>query len=173
MHAHRWLVVLVTAALLAGCSRAELSDPHRHVVDVHARPWTIEGATEARIVRAAAPAGLEKKEVAENPGRTARAYVVNMPIGPNAYRERIFIDDLAARETFEIVDIPLAHRPYSDLVWIDERHLTLDRWSSPHYGIHYVVDAAMRRMVLACPFPDQFYLDMQDPKKAPSERTSR
>jgi hypothetical protein len=155
----------VALALLAACGRPPFTDPHRHVVDVHARPWTIEGATEARIVRAAAPAGLEKKEVAENPGRTARAYVVNMPIGPNAYRERIFIDDLAARETFEIVDIPLPHRPYSDLVWLDGRHLAFDRWSSPHYGIHYVVDAATRRLVLARPFPDQFYLDMQDPNR--------
>jgi hypothetical protein len=55
----------------------------------------------------------------------------------------------------------MEHRDFSDLVWVNDRYLVFDRWSSPHYGMHYIFDVTQKKLLLATPFPDQFYLDQQ------------
>ena len=62
-----------------------------------------------------------------------------------------------------MVCLPLPHRPLSDLVWVMDRYLVFDRWSTPHYGIHYVLDAPEQRLILAVPFADSLFLESQRP----------
>jgi hypothetical protein len=68
-----------------------------------------------------------------------------------------------ASEPVELSGLPLPHRPITGLVWVWDRYLVFDRWSTPHYGIHYVVDAEERTLLLAAPFADSLYLDRQRP----------
>ena len=78
---------------------------------------------------------------------------------------RLFVAERKTGKIFEIRGLPLEWRPFSDLIWADNRTLMFDRWSQPHYGIHYAVNVEGRRLVAAVPFPDKFYLEQQRPKR--------
>jgi hypothetical protein len=68
---------------------------------------------------------------------------------------RLFVTERRTGKIFEIKGLPLEWRPFSDLIWADNRTLMFDRWSQPHYGVHYAVNVETRRLVAAVPFPDQ------------------
>jgi hypothetical protein len=70
-------------------------------------------------------------------------------------RVRLFVVEHATGRTREIRGLPFAWRPFSDLAWVDDRTLVFDRWSSPHAGMHYAVDAAGGTLVAAVPFHDR------------------
>ena len=121
-------------------------------------------ATDARLVWVDPPPPDRIQNVVTNQNKTARAYVVEKAWTGVSVRDHIQIEDLNSQKIFEIEGIPLEHRPYSDLVWVGTRYLVFDRWSQPHYGMHYVVDIQRKKVILAHPFPDQFFLDQQKPK---------
>jgi hypothetical protein len=77
---------------------------------------------------------------------------------------RLFVTERRSGKTFEIRGLPLEWRPFSDLIWANDHLLMFDRWSQPHYGVHYAVNVKTRRLV-AAPFPDKFYLKQQRPKR--------
>lgn len=79
---------------------------------------------------------------------------------------RIFVAEPKRGKVLEIRGLPLEWRPFSNLIWADDRTLMFDRWSQPHYGVHYAVDVQRRKLVAALPFPDKFYLEQQRPKPA-------
>lgn len=135
-------------------NQTELPDPHHHVVSFRRREC---GGVDPAIYIAevaAQPRGM-RENVTTNRNRTFRAFTMEADDG-----FRIFIQDMRRRKTYEIRDATLPYRPFSDLVWVGDT-LIFDRWSQPHYGFHYAADARRRAMILACPFPDQFYLDQQ------------
>lgn len=67
---------------------------------------------------------------------------------------RIYFSERATGKTYELTGLPLPHRPFSKLVWLNNRTLVFDRWSQPHYGIHYAVDVKQKKVVIASAFPD-------------------
>ena len=77
---------------------------------------------------------------------------------------RVYFMERRTGKTYEVRGLPLPHRPFSDLVWTNDRTLVFDRWSQPHYGIHYAVNARRRKLIAASAFPDEFYLEQQRPK---------
>jgi hypothetical protein len=158
-------ILFFAALVVAGCARTTIPDPHNHVVDVHKQPWDTKIAPDVKLIQVVPPSTAAKRSAVLNPSGTIRAYVVELPWRGDSVRDHIYLDYLTTNETYEVVGVPLPHRPFSDLVWASDRYLVFDRWSQPHYGVHYVVDAVSRRLVLARPFPDQFYLDSQKPKE--------
>jgi hypothetical protein len=40
-----------------------------------------------------------------------------------------------------------------------------DRWSQPHYGVHYAVNIKSRKLLIAAPFGDKFYWEQQRPTR--------
>jgi hypothetical protein len=76
----------------------------------------------------------------------------------------IYFVERGTGKGYEVRGLPLPHRPFSDLVWVNNRTLVFDRWSQPHYGIHYVVNVRRKKLVRASAFPDEFYLEQQRPK---------
>jgi len=142
-------------------------DPHHHVVDVHDQGGPDVEISDVKLLTATAPR-KRPRDIATNQAATVRAYIVEKAWTANSVREHIQIEYLDSGKVFEIVGIPLEHRPYSDLTWVGDRYLVFDRWSQPHYGMHYVVDVVKKQLILASGFPDQFYLDSQKPKEQPT-----
>ena len=70
-------------------------------------------------------------------------------------RFRLYVADRRTHRVREVRGIPFEWRPFSDLAWKDGRTLLFDRWSSPHDGVHYVVDVARGRLAAAAGFHDR------------------
>ena len=107
-------------------------------------------------------AGMIKENLRTNRSKKYDAFTVS--------GTRLFVTERRMGKIFEIRGLPLGWRPFSDLIWADSRTLMFDRWSQPHYGIHYAVDVEGRRLVAAVPFPDKFYLEQQRPKRRSRRR---
>lgn len=166
-------LAFVAVGLLTVCAYADMSipDPHNHVVDVHAFPWSVELAKDVVIMEVEAPVidpidASNQRNFVENDSKTKRAFILEAGGPPEWQCEYVYYQEFSTDQVFVILGIPFAHRPFSDLVWVQDRYLVFDRWSQPHYGIHYVVDTELRKLVLARPFPDQFLLDSQNPEES-------
>ncbi len=101
-------------------------------------------------------AGMKKENLITSRSRRYDAFTVSLT--------RLFVAERRTGKIFEICGLPLEWRPFSDLIWANDRRLMFDRWSQPHFGVHYAVDVKRRRLVVAVPFPDKFYFDQQRPK---------
>jgi hypothetical protein len=126
-----------------------LPDPHHHVVDVSSPGLLAEVLPDFRIVAVRPPAELARDEIVLNAAGTYRAFA-----GCDESC-RVFFEVTASGDTFEILGLPLPGRPFSGLVWVTDDILVFDRWSQPHYGLHYAVDVRARSLLLAAPFPDE------------------
>ena len=149
------LSILIVGLLAAGCTSTHIVDPHNHVVDVHTKPFSAANVPNARMVRVDPPPNDRLRNIVTNQAATMRAYIVDKAWIGESTREHIQIQYLDSGKVFEIEGIPLEYRPFSDLVWVDNRYLVFDRWSQPHYGMHYVVDTLNKKLILSTPFSDQ------------------
>lgn len=77
---------------------------------------------------------------------------------------RIYFVERQIGRVYEVRGLPLLHRPFSYLLWVNNWTLVFDRWSQPHYGIHYVVNARRKKLERASAFPDEFYMQQQNRK---------
>ena len=68
---------------------------------------------------------------------------------------RLLVSDRTAGKVFEIKGLPMEWRPFSDLAWMNNQTLLFDRWSQPHYGVHYEVNVKLKKLIRAVPFPDK------------------
>lgn len=109
---------------------------------------------------------IDKSATKENPARSRdRRYEAFTTYTPNeSLSFRIYFVERATGKVYEVRGLPLSHRPFSNLSFVNNRMLAFDRWSQPHYGVHYVVDVREKRLVIAAAFPDEFYLEQQRPK---------
>jgi len=108
-----------------------------------------EVAPDFQVVAVQPAPDLVRDEVVVNPAGTYRAFT------GCAETCRIFFEAIATGKVFEIQGLPLPWRPFSALVWVTDDILVFDRWSQPHYGIHYAVDVGERTLLVAAPFPDE------------------
>lgn len=67
---------------------------------------------------------------------------------------RLFVLERRTRKLLQITGLPLEWRPFSDLTWADSQTLMFDRWSQPHYGVHYKVNVISRKLLVVAPFGD-------------------
>ena len=159
------LCFIITVLVLPtfGCSlqhpapEVQLLDPTGHLVDVHALPWSIDLAPNVNVVEIDPPSSMKREQLTRSGDATAYVVARSDPNDPQI--EYVYFDRNS--KTYRIEGVPLGHRPISDVVWASPRYLVFDRWSQPHYGVHYVVDTEQLCVVHICPFPDQFYLDQQ------------
>lgn len=152
---------VIICLLATGCTSVHFADPHGHVVDVHAKPWS---GSPLRMVRVDPPPSDSIRDIVTNQSATVRAYVFEKPWKSGTFRDHIQIQFLDSGKVFEIERHPLEYRPFSDLVWIEDRYLVFDSWTQPHFGWHNVVDVMKRERILVTSFPDQFWYDQQKPK---------
>jgi len=101
-----------------------------------------------------------------NPVGTLSASVLCVFVDAVRCQDRIFVKELASGDVIEIQGIPLPHRPFTNLQWLDDSLLTVDRWSQPHYGIRYIFDVPAQEVIVAAAIFDEFYAGTASP---PSE----
>jgi hypothetical protein len=147
---------LMLTAVSVSAAQNRPPDPHKHVVDVHAEPWNTDLAAEAKVIALEGVAG-DMRDSVLSPGGRWLAFVFTTP----TEWARVGFQDIRSGKRYQVVNLPLPYRPISDIVWIDSALVAFDRWSQPHYGIHYIVDVYRNCLVLATPFPDEFYLRQQ------------
>lgn len=126
-----------------------LVDPHHHVVDISKAWLDPQIVATFKIVEVSIEPDLERENNTKNQNGTFQAFTT---CGQSC---RIFIEELKTSKIYELQGLPLEWRPFSDLVWITNDILVFDRWSQPHYGVHYAVNMKERKLILASPFPDQ------------------
>lgn len=136
------------SVLIAVASFATSDGAHHHskLGDV-----TEEVLANVRIVAVTLEAGVKKEDFAKSRDGKYEAFTLFRE-GPES--NRIFFTDKGTGKIYEISGLALSHRPFSDLEWLNNRTLVFDRWSQPHYGIHYVVDVKKRKVMSAAAFPD-------------------
>jgi len=127
---------------------------HRHITLSESVLGNV--APDFSMVETSLVAKAQKENVITNRNRTYEAFTVS--------GTRLFVVERRTKKNFEIHGLPLEWRPFSDLVWKNRYLLVFDRWSQPHYGVHYVVDVKSKRLVTAATFPDEVYLEQQRPK---------
>ena len=133
--------------VVAQPSRPQLPKSHRHIgVD---RSAIGDAIPEFAMTEAILEATSKKENLIRNRSRRYDAFTVS--------GTRLFVTERKSGKIFEIRGLPLEWRPFSELVWADDHTLMFDRWSQPHYGVHYAVDIAGKRLVAAVPFPDKIY----------------
>ena len=102
--------------------------------------------------------GMKRENLVTNRSRTYDAFTVS--------GTRLFVSERKTRKIFEARGLPLEWRPFSDLAWKDDQTLVFDRWSQPHYGVHYALNVRSKSLVSAAPFADKFYREQQQPKRS-------
>ncbi|CAG0931929.1 hypothetical protein TFLX_02357 [Thermoflexales bacterium] len=132
-----------------------LPDRHQHVIDMRQASSIPDAFSDFRMIEVLPDANWEKENVVNNPVGTWRAFTTTSDVF------HLFVENLRAGKTYEVQGLSLPYRPFSELVWATDEILMIDRWSQPHYGIHYVIKVPARQLLMAAPFPDQIYLDAQ------------
>ena len=150
------IVVMVIASYAQDRSYRPLADPHRHVVEVHKRPWKTDLAPEV-IIAVLEGSVVDTRDSVLSPNGRWLAFVFSTQLE----WARVGLEDTRSGKRYQLVNLPLEYCPINDIVWIDSTHLAFDRWSQPHYGMHYIVDVRNIRLLLAAPFPDEFFLRQQ------------
>jgi hypothetical protein len=109
------------------------------------------------MAETALESGTKKDNLVASRARRYEAFTVD--------GTRLFIGERRTGKLFEIRGLPLEWRPFSDLTWADNKTLLFDRWSQPHYGVHYEVNVKSRKLIVALPFPDEVYSQQQQSPK--------
>lgn len=103
---------------------------------------------EIKIVAASPDKAFKRENLARN--RNFESFTIDDEKG----QPQIFFVDRKTKKIYEIRGIPLEYRPFSDLVWLNDRTLAFDRWANPHHGSHYEIDAKARRLKKKLIFKD-------------------
>jgi len=143
------------AHVLAQASRGA----HRHLRLLDVREQILQ---DVEIAEVSLGEDVARENLARSRGGRYEAFTSYHAGQPSGYR--IYFAERGAGKVYEVRGLPLPHRPFSDLVWVNGRTLAFDRWSQPHYGIHYVVSVTGRKLLRASAFPDEVFLEQQRTK---------
>lgn len=162
---------VVTRASLALCLLVWVAGSSAHVAGQasrgahrHPRLGDVRGQVrpDVEVTEVTLEKGLTRENVARSRDGRYEAFTAYHSGQSTGFS--IYFVEKATGKAYEVRGLPLPHRPFSDLVWTNNRTLVFDRWSQPHYGIHYAVNVRRRKLVAASAFPDEFYLEQQRPK---------
>ena len=147
--AHRLVAALVAALCVtrdapAQRSLSALPRSHRHP-GIEA-PAIQDSVPELRYVDTTLDASVVRERIVTDRRRWYDAFTVDAT--------RLFVRDRRTDRVREVRGLPLEWRPFSDLAWTRDGILLVDRWSSPHYAMHYALDVARGRLVAAQAFHD-------------------
>lgn len=99
------------------------------------------------MVETSLEAGVKKESLIKGRNGRYEAFIVA--------DTRLLVADRTTGKVFEIRGLPMEWRPFSDLAWVNNQTLVFDRWSQPHYGVHYQIDVRRKKLIKAVPFPDK------------------
>ena len=166
---HKKSIILCAALLLSSMSREGASlayvtaqaprDAHRHLRLGDVREQVLP---DVEIAEVTLDKSVSKENLARSRDGRYEAFTSYNPAGSPSFR--IYFVERNRGKVYEVRGLPLPNRPFSDLAWVNNRMLVFDRWSQPHYGIHYAVNVRGKKLVRAAAFPDEFYLEQQRPK---------
>lgn len=122
----------------------QASQAHRHI-----RIGTSVGMDipEFSMVETSLEAGAKKESPVKSRNGRYEAFTIS--------DTRLLVSDRTAGKVLEIKGLPMEWRPFSDVTWLNNQTLLFDRWSQPHYGVHYEVNVKLRKLIRAVPFPDK------------------
>jgi pimeloyl-ACP methyl ester carboxylesterase len=138
------LIVLLGCYNHASSQSSRASQAHRHVGIGKTASVDIP---EFSMVETSVEAAAKKENRAKSRNGRYEAFTVS--------DTRLLVADRQTAKVFEIKGLPMEWRPFSDLVWVDNQTLVFDRWSQPHYGVHYEVNVKQKKLIKAVPFPDK------------------
>src|SRR2546422_2293192 len=144
-------LLCLSISALSGSSRQASSKSHRHVGVT--KSVVEDVAPEFSLVETSLEGGMKKENLVTNRSRTYDAFTVS--------GTRLFVAERKTGKIFEARGLPLEWRPFSDLGWKDNQTLVFDRWSQPHFGVHYALNVRSKNLVSAAPFADKFYRKQQ------------
>jgi pimeloyl-ACP methyl ester carboxylesterase len=145
---HRKAILISVLIVIVGfCNHASSQTPraHRHVGIGKSVGMDIP---EFSMVETALEPGAKKENVVKSRDGRYEAFTTS--------DTRLLVSDRTAAKIFEIKGLPMEWRPFSDLAWINNQTLSFDRWSQPHYGVHYEINVKLKNLIKAVPFPDKF-----------------
>lgn len=147
---HRRMILVAGCMLLVGfynhapSQSSQTSQAHRHIRIGKSAGMDIP---EFSMVETSLEAGTEKENLIKSRNRKYDAFTVS--------GTRLLVSDRTTGKVFEIRGLPMEWRPFSDLAWANNQTLIFDRWSQPHYGVHYEVNVKLKKLIRAVPFPDK------------------
>lgn len=146
------LTCLAVLVLTTSAWATHVPDPHDHEGEVHAQPWEEPDLNVVIMEIEVMPLDdHELENVVVNKSKTMRAFIVDAQGPPEWQCQYIYFQDLETKDSFVILGVPLGYRPFSGLIFVQDRYLVFDRWSQPDFGWHYVVDTQTKKLVLARP----------------------
>ncbi|WP_025414782.1 hypothetical protein [Gemmatirosa kalamazoonensis] len=149
------------AHLLAAVCLAQPPITHRHP---HAERLDVRAEfADVAMADTTLARGTTRDTVVTDPARRYDAFTVS-----TGQRVRLYVADRRMHRVREVRGIPFDWRPLSDLAWKDGRTLLFDRWSSPHDGVHYVLDVARGRLVAAAGFHEDPGEGLQRRRRVPA-----
>jgi hypothetical protein len=108
-------------------------------------------AQEIEIVEISRLPNQKRENIAVNSAQTYQGFTICELLSEfeeeGGCQEKIFIEDMIAGKFYQIQGIPLSWRPFTNLAWTDEHIFAFERWSNPHYALHYVVDMNQKKIV--------------------------
>jgi hypothetical protein len=157
--------LLTLAACLLGIRNGHSWDhPHKHFGPVNTGKPAVEKMEDIQITGLSEMTYKVISEPVSNKTRSFRAFVVDAP-NPKVgdLRESLVVEDTTSRKWYRLRSELFSHRPISDLVWADDYYLHFDIWTTPHFGVHYILNAGEMRVVFAQYFHDDF-IEEGEPK---------
>jgi hypothetical protein len=137
------LIFLFGLSNQALCQKSQALKAHRHAGIGN----TVGGdIPEFSMVETSLAKGVKKQNLITSRNRRYDAFTVT--------DTRLLVADRRTAKIFEIRGLPMEWRPFSDLAWMDNQTLVFDRWSQPHYGVHYQINVKRMKLMKAMPFPD-------------------
>lgn len=141
-------IILVSGliALLGFYNHAscQSSQAHRHIGLGKTASMDIP---EFSMVETSLEASVKKESLVKTRNRQYEAFTIS--------DTRLLVSDRTTGKVFEIKGLPMEWRPFSDLAWVNNQTLVFDRWSQPHYGVHYEINVKLKKLIRAVPFPDK------------------
>lgn len=138
------VMVLLGFSNHASPQSPQASQAHRHIGIGKTAPVEIP---EFSMIEISLEAGVKKENRTKSRDRRYEAFTVS--------DTRLMVADRQTAKVFEIRGLPMEWRPFSDLAWVNSQTLVFDRWSQPHYGVHYEVNVTRKKLIRAVPFPDK------------------
>jgi hypothetical protein len=144
------ILAAAVCLLPAACERPPADAATSRVLD--SRPWSTELAREVVLTPTTnIDESHAVKCVTNNAGD--RALIVDAPHDSADHQiQHVFI--VTGGRVYRVDHLPLEWRPITDICWLDARHVTFDRWSTPHYKMHYTIDVRALKLVDATPIDD-------------------
>ncbi len=163
--------VLCTVVTMGCTARVpQVPDPHQHLASPDAKEFEPTVLQAYHFERLSNPPLAPGSAVA-SPDRRYLAYVAEAPVeGLNYQPEHFFLQEIATGDVWMLRNSLFPNRLVEQPTWVDDRYVCFDIWTTPHYGVHFVIDADDQRLIHAAHYHDEFIEQIESGKGVPIEQ---